>query len=336
MGIATVTKSDEQPEDKVGVEIVNSGVSSDTYVPKRLPEYVPFGHFNDLRAILESGIFAPVYISGQSGNGKTLMCEQVCALLKREMVLVSFTEETDEDDLIGGFRLKHNGDGDSQTVWEDGPAIVAMKKGAVLVLDEVDLGMLKIMCLQQILAGNPYLIKKTNELVEPAPGFMIIATANTKGRGSFDTRFVGNNILNEAFLDRFSFTIEQEYPSEPTEVSIVNKLFEKYGVDEDEHEKHSINLVKWAGLTRKTFEEDAIDDLISTRRLTHIVKAYAIFRDMKKSIKISLSRFNEEVSKSFYDLYTKTVDENNNDDGNEAEQQKKDTSSNPLDWGFDD
>lgn len=312
-------------EEKMGFEVTGS-ITGNSFVPKRMKEYVPFGHFSDIRAIIESGIFAPIYISGLSGNGKTLMCEQVCAILSRECVMVSFTEETDETDLIGHYDLING-----ETVWTDGPVITAMKRGAVLVLDEVDLGMFKIMCLQQVLAGNPVLIKKTGEMVYPAPGFMVIATANTKGRGSFDTRFVGNNILNEAFLDRFSFTIEQDYPSQATEVSILKKMFEHYGVTN--YGNFADVLVKWSGLTREAFNDHAIEDLISTRRLVHIVKAYAIFRDRTKAVKICLSRFDESVAKSFLDSYNKVVDETkeNNDEETEAESKVTKTPD-PFDW----
>jgi len=266
-------------------------------VPDKANGYVPFGHFTDVRTIVKSGKFYPMYITGLSGNGKTMMIEQVCAAEKREMVRVNITIETDEDDLIGGFRLV-----DGKTVWQNGPVIVAMERGAVLLLDEVDLGSNKLMCLQPVLEGKPVYLKKINKVITPMPGFNIIATANTKGKGSDDGRFIGTNVMNEAFLERFSITLEQEYPASKTEEKILNNVLAKAGVENGDFVS---KLVAWADITRKSFYEGAVSELISTRRLVHICEAFTIFSDREKSIQLCLNRFDVDTKQSFLDLYKK-------------------------------
>ena len=269
-------------------------------IPEKFANYVPFGHFKDVATIIGSRMFYPVFITGLSGNGKTLMVEQVCAKAKRELFRVNITKLTDEDDLLGGFRLV-----DGETCWFDGPVIEAMRRGAVLLLDEVDLGDEKLMCLQPVLEGKPILLKKINEIVAPAAGFTILATANTKGKGSDDGRFIGTHVMNEAFLERFPITIEQEYPSVAVEKKIVTKELESAGrPDPDFAEK----LVNWADIIRKTFYEGGVDEIIATRRLVHIAKAYGIFADRLKAVTFCLNRFDDETKESFMDLYTK-VDE---------------------------
>lgn len=270
-------------------------------VPNQAPGYVPFGHFNDVRMIIQSGKFYPTYITGLSGNGKTMMIEQIAAQEGRELVRANITKETDEDDLIGGFRLI-----DGKTVWQNGPVIVAMERGAILLLDEVDLGDAKLMCLQPILEGKPIYLKKTNRVVTPKAGFNILATANTKGKGSDDGRFIGTNVMNEAFLERFSITFEQEYPELKTEVKILNNVFGASGIsDKDFAEK----LVNWADMTRKAFYDGAVSEIISTRRLVHICEAYSIFgQNREKAIKLCLNRFDVDTKNAFFDLYTKIDD----------------------------
>lgn len=270
-------------------------------VPTKATGYVPFGNFNDVHMIIKSGKFYPTYITGLSGNGKTMMIEQICAQEKREMVRANITKETDEDDLIGGFRLI-----DGKTVWQNGPVIVAMERGAVLLLDEVDLGDAKLMCLQPVLEGKPIYLKKINRVVTPAPGFNVIATANTKGKGSDDGRFIGTNVMNEAFLERFSITFEQEYPPLKTEVKILNNVLAASDIqDSDFTEK----LVNWADMIRKAFYDGAVGDIISTRRLVHICEAYSIFgRDREKAIRLCLNRFDVDTKNGFYDLYSKLDD----------------------------
>jgi MoxR-like ATPase len=275
-----------------------------------MDNYVPFGHFKDLKSILKSGIFFPVFITGLSGNGKTLMVEQICAKLKKELFRVNITIETDEDDLIGSNTLING-----NIVFKEGPVLKAMRKGAVLLLDEVDLASNKIMCLQSILEGGGYLIKKTGEFVKPAEGFTVVATANTKGKGSEDGRFIGTNILNEAFLERFAICLEQEYPPVTTEKKIVKGDFAILGVNDDDF---ADKLVDWADVIRKSFYEGAVDEVISTRRLVHIAKAYSMFNDKLKSIEVCLARFDEDTKASFLDLYTK-VDEGVNPLGDELE-----------------
>lgn len=285
----------EKPSVKKKISIADSTVEN--LIPKSYENYVPFGQFSDIKNIIKSKMFYPVFITGLSGNGKTMMVEQVCAQLKREYFRVSITIETDEDDLLGGYRLQ-----DGETVWFDGPVVQAMKQGGVLLLDEVDLASNKIMCLQPILEGKGILLKKINQFVEPAPGFQILATANTKGKGSEDGRFIGTNILNEAFLERFPITIEQEYPSVSVEKKIIIKELVSAGAPDEDF---ADNLTKWADIIRKTFLEGGIDELIATRRLVHIAKAYAMFGDRLKAIELCINRFDDETKSAFLDLYTK-------------------------------
>ena len=266
-------------------------------IPQSDPQYVSWGHFKDIKTIISSKIFYPVFVTGLSGNGKTSMIHEVCAKLKRDLVRVNITIETDEDDLLGGFRLV-----DGETVWQDGPIINAMRRGSIALVDEIDLASHKIMCLQTVLEGKPIYLKKINEVVYPEPGFNVIATANTKGKGSDDGRFIGTNILNEAFLDRFSATIYQEYPSTKMETKILKKQFAKYEIDEDEFVD---KLVKWADVIRRSFKEGAVDDIVTTRRLIDVTKSYSIFNDKMKAVAMCLERFDDETKESFTDLYTK-------------------------------
>lgn len=272
-------------------------VEVDNLVPKKDATYVAFGFHKDLTTILSSKNFYPVFITGLSGNGKTTMVEQVCASLKREAIRVNISIETDEDDLIGGNTLI-----DGNVVYREGPVLLAMKRGAVLILDECDRGSNKLMCLQAILEGKPYFNKKTGETVYPAPGFNIVATANTKGQGSDSGKYMSAQILDDAFLERFAVTIEQEYPSVKVEKKIVMKKMERVEkVDEDFADK----LVAWSDIIRKTFKEGAIDDLISTRRLEHIVNAFAMFGSRLKAIEMCIARFDADTKTAFLDLYTK-------------------------------
>ena len=288
--------------EEMGVATVEFKVKTATntvmnLIPKKDPQYVAWGHFKDIKTILESRMFYPVFVTGLSGNGKTSMIREVCAKLKRDMVRVNITVETDEDDLLGGFRLVNG-----ETVWQDGPLVVAMKTGAVALIDEVDLASHKIMCLQPIMEGQPIYLKKINEVVYPAAGFNIVATANTKGKGSSDGRFMGTNILNEAFLDRFSATFYQEYPSTSFEEKILKKQFAMYEISEDDFVS---KLVKWADVIRRSFKEGAVDDIVTTRRLIDITKTFSIFNNKMKAITLCLERFDDETRDSFADLYTK-------------------------------
>jgi len=270
---------------------------TESYVPAKVSNYVKFGHYNDVKTIKKSKQFYPVFITGLSGNGKTMMIEQVHADLKKELFRVNITIETDEDDLIGHYALI-----DGRTVWQDGPVVMAMERGATLLLDEVDLASNKIMCLQPVLEGNPLLIKKEGRIIRPKAGFTVMATANTKGKGSEDGRFIGTNILNEAFLERFPITVEQEYPSVSVEKKIINKLMFSLGcLDEDFTGK----LVDWADLIRKTFYDGGVDEIIATRRLVHIVHAFSIFKDRMKAIAMCVARFDDQTKETFMDLYSK-------------------------------
>jgi len=294
-----VTVMPTQQVSNMPVAAATESVNSDNFkiIPEKMSNYVPFGHFKDVENIIKSKIFFPVFVTGLSGNGKTLMIEQVCAKLKRELFRVNITIETDEDDLMGGHTLVNG-----NIVFREGPVIKAMRKGAVLLLDEVDLGSNKMMCLQSVLEGKGYLIKKTGEWVTPAEGFTVLATANTKGQGSEDGKFIGTQIMNEAMLERFAITMQQEYPPVTTERKILAKEMELTGsVDQEFVEK----LVDWADVIRKTFYEGAIDDVITTRRLVHIVNAYRMFGDKLKSIQMCISRFDEETRNAVLDLYTK-------------------------------
>ncbi len=270
---------------------------TESFVPDRNETYVPFGFFNDLRDIIKSRIFYPIYITGLSGNGKTFMIEQVCAALKRELIRVNITKRTDESDLIGSYELV-----DGNTIRREGPVITAMRRGAVLLLDECDLGTEDILCLQPILEGKPYFDKKTGEVVHPAAGFNVIATANTKGKGSDDGRFIGTNLLNEAFLERFAITVEQEYPPASTERKILEKNFAVLNITDT---TFIDRLITWAEVIRKSFADGAVDEVISTRRLVHISKAYSIFNNRLKAIEMCLNRFDSDTKTAFLDLYTK-------------------------------
>jgi len=266
-------------------------------IPDKDDTFVKFGNFNDIKKIIQSGIFYPAFITGLSGNGKTFCVEQVCAQLKRELIRVNITIETDEDDLIGGFRLVNG-----ETVWHNGPVIEALERGAVLLLDEVDLASNKILCLQSILEGKGVFLKKIGRFVKPAAGFNVIATANTKGKGSDDGRFIGTNVLNEAFLERFPVTFEQSYPAPATEQKILEGVALDLGVEDRDFCKR---LVDWADIIRKTFYDGGIEEIISTRRLVHIVRAYSIFQDKAKAIQVCVNRFDDETKQSFLELYDK-------------------------------
>jgi hypothetical protein len=270
---------------------------TENFVPSKDPLYVPFGFFNDLKNILVSKMFYPVMVTGLSGNGKTFMVEQACAASNREMIKVSISIETDEDDLIGGNTLVNG-----NVVYREGPVLNAMRRGAVLVLDEIDRGSNKLLAIQAIAEGKPYINKKTGEVIEPAPGFNIVATANTKGKGSDDGRFIAAQILDEAFLERFPITVEQEYASNTVEKKILKKVFDSLNLEDD---GFITKLVDWADIIRKTFYEGGVDEIIATRRLVHIAKAYSIFGDKMKAIELCVNRFDEETKTSFLDLYTK-------------------------------
>ena len=270
-------------------------------VPDKDPVFVPWGYFRDIKKIVTSKQFYPIFVTGLSGNGKTMNVTQACAATKRECIRVNITIETDEDDLLGGYRLQ-----DGQTVWQNGPVIEAMERGALLLLDEIDLASNKIMCLQPILEGNGIFLKKINKFVKPAKGFNVIATANTKGQGSDDGKFIGTNILNEAFLERFPITIEQAYPTNTIENKILlNVMREKGYKPEKLPVAFAKDLVTWADIIRKTYYEGGVDELISTRRLVHIVEAFSIFKNKMKAIEMCTNRFDLDTKTSFLDLYTK-------------------------------
>ena len=261
-------------------------------MPQKDDSFVRFGNFSDIKKIIQSGLFYPTFITGLSGNGKTFSVEQACAQLGRELIRVNITIETDEDDLIGGFRLVNG-----ETVWHNGPVIEALERGAILLLDEIDLASNKILCLQSVLEGKGLFLKKIGKVVQPSFGFNVIATANTKGKGSDDGRFIGTNVLNEAFLERFPVTFEQEYPTASIETKILNKI-----CDDADFCKR---LADWADIIRKTFYDGGIEEIISTRRLVHIVQAYSIFNDKAKAIQVCVNRFDDETKQAFLELYDK-------------------------------
>ena len=276
---------------------VQSVMNDEIFIPSVDKYFVQCGHFSDVKAIIASNSFYPTYVTGLSGNGKTMMIEQACAKANKHYIRVQITPETDEDDLIGGFRLVNG-----ETVFAEGPVIKAMKQGALLLIDELDRGSNKIMCLQGVLEGKPVLIKKTGEIVTPAEGFNVMATANTKGKGSEDGRFIAANIIDEAFLERFTITMEQPYPSTGTEKRIIVKHMEKFNKKDAEFAEL---LTVWSETIRKTFEDGGVDDLVSTRRLCHIVQTYSIFGDRNKAIELCVNRFDQDTKEAFIDLYQK-------------------------------
>jgi len=290
--------------------VVASTSTSEVYVPEKDATFVRWGYFSDVLKIIKSGMFYPMYVAGLSGNGKTMMIEQACANANREYVRVQITPETDEDDLIGGFRLING-----ETVFAKGPVIKAMEAGAVLLIDEIDRGSNKLMCLQGVLEGKPVLIKKTGEVVKPASGFNVIATANTKGQGDEDGRFIAATIIDDAFLERFTVTLEQPYPTEATERKIVANHMEKFGVSDDDF---CTLLVRWGQAIRRTFADGGVDDIISTRRLCHIVQTFSIFGDRLKAIELCVNRFESDTRQAFIDLYTKVDADIANGIGEEA------------------
>jgi hypothetical protein len=291
----------EEPKEPVVAKaafVVSSLIGN--IVPDKDPVFVPWGYFKDIKKIVSSKAFYPIFVTGLSGNGKTMNVSQACAAANRECIRVNITIETDEDDLLGGYRLQ-----DGQTVWQDGPVIEAMKRGALLLLDEIDLASNKIMCLQPILEGNGVFLKKINQFVKPAKGFNVIATANTKGQGSDDGKFIGTNILNEAFLERFPITIEQAYPSNKIEEKILLNVMSDKKLTSTVDSEFAKSLVTWADIIRKTYYEGGVDELISTRRLVHIVEAFSIFKNKMKAIEMCTNRFDLDTKTSFLDLYTK-------------------------------
>jgi MoxR-like ATPase len=308
-------EGDVKPQKEKKQEVVSEIKSEAAYivssltgniVPAKDPIFVSFGSYPDIKSIVKSGKFYPVFITGLSGNGKTMGVTQACAELKKELIRVNVTIETDEDDLLGGYRLK-----DGQTVWQNGPVIEAMERGALLLLDEIDLASNKIMCLQPILEGSGVYVKKINKFVKPKDGFQIIATANTKGQGSEDGKFIGTNILNEAFLERFPVTFEQKYPTMSIEKKILTNTLKAAGKKDDQFID---KLVTWADVIRRTFFDGGVDEIISTRRLVHITQAYAIFDNKIKAIELCTNRFDDDTKNSFVELYTKV------DSGSSVEQ----------------
>jgi hypothetical protein len=295
--VADAVAAVEAPAVDTVMNLVASNMEKQNLVPASFEGFVPWGNYSNLKKIVKSGMFYPVFITGLSGNGKTLMVEQLHAELGKELIRLNITIETDEDDLLGGFRLVNG-----ETKFVPGPVIEAMERGCTLLLDECDLGSNKLMALQPVLEGKGVFLKKVNKWVTPKDGFNVIATANTKGKGSEDGRFIGTNILNEAFLERFAITVEQPYPTAATEKKIVMGSMKKYGeVDEE----FATNLVTWAEVIRKTFYDGGVDEIISTRRLDHIVKAFTIFKDKMTAIEMCVARFDEDTKESFIDLYTK-------------------------------
>ena len=324
-GIVNPSKNVKQKVSKkpdvVSKQISVSQSVADNLVPSKEQTFVPFGNYKDIKNIIKSNIFYPTFITGLSGNGKTLNIIQSCAELKRELIRVNITIETDEDDLLGGFRLQ-----DGETVWHDGPVVDAMKRGALLLLDEIDLASNKIMCLQPILEGNGVFLKKIGQFIEPKDGFNIIATANTKGKGSDDGRFIGTNILNEAFLERFPVTFEQEYPSAKIEQKILDNVMSHYSLKDDQF---TGNLVKWADVIRRTFYDGGVDEIIATRRLVHIINAFAIFKNKLKAVEVCINRFDTDTKNSFLDLYTKvdsgvSIEELNQGPSDDSEESNSD------------
>jgi MoxR-like ATPase len=297
--VATVTpmKKVDTPQTGNRIASVTTELETENLVPSVYKNYVPFGNYQDLLAIVQSNQFFPIFITGQSGNGKTMSVEQACAKAKRKFVCISMTPDTDESDLLGNYVLING-----QMEWRDGPVTIAARQGAVLCIDEIDYGAQNLSCLQRVLEGKPFMLKKKGETVTPAPGFTIVATANTKGKGSDDGRYMFTNVLNEAFLERFLNTYEQEYPPTSVEKKIIKKELVAVGKEDD---TFADMLVTWADTIRKTFAEGGVDEIISTRRLVHIVKTYGVHGDRMKAVSLCLNRFDDDTKMSFLDLYTK-------------------------------
>jgi cobaltochelatase CobS len=304
----SIAKPALQIQNRVALHSVSSVKSSEVYVPDVDPSYIKWGEYSTITKVVKSRMYFPIYVSGLSGNGKTMMIEQACAFAKREYVRLQISPETDEDDLIGGFRLVNG-----ETVFQKGPVIKAMEEGAILLIDEIDRASNKVMCLQGVLEGKPILIKKTGEIISPADGFNVIATANTKGRGSDDGRYSAASIIDDAFLERFCCEIDQKFPSPNVERKIVESHMNKYGVEDDEFVE---KLIGWSNVIRKTFYSDGVEELISTRRLCHIAKAFSLFKDRLKAITMCVNRFDDETRMAFLDLYTK-IDESQLDENGE-------------------
>ena len=283
-------------------------------IPEKDDTFVSFGNFSDVKKIIQSGIFYPTFITGLSGNGKTFSVEQACSQLKREYIRVNITLESDSDDLLGGFRLVNG-----ETVWHNGPVVEAMERGAILLLDEIDLASNKIMCLQSVLEGKGVFLKKIGKHIAPKAGFNVFATANTKGKGSDDGRFIGTNVLNEAFLERFPITFEQQYPTIAIETKILTNVAQSLKIPMiGEHTDFIKHLCNWSDIIRKTFADGGIDEVISTRRLVHIIKAYSIFGKKDKALKVCLNRFDDETKATFVELYDKIdaeFQQNNTEEG---------------------
>jgi hypothetical protein len=294
------TPADEQIAQIKTVEtsaVAEFTLTAGSYIPDRLKTFVPWGHFKEIESFVRSGLFAPIFITGLPGNGKTTMVEQICAKHKREFFRVNITTMTDEEDLIGGYRLIKG-----ETVWQDGPVVHAMRRGAVLLLDEIDQATPKTMCLQPVLEGKPIFIKKINQWVEPAKGFTVLSTANTKGQGDNDGRFAGAQVLNAAFLDRIAFTYEQGYPTVATEKRIVKKIMTKHDCVDDDF---ADLLCRWADIIRKSFYEGSVDEIITTRRLIDAITAFKVFKDRLKSVELIIARFDDDTKEAFRSLYTK-------------------------------
>ena len=317
-----LTTKAPEVETKSEAAYIVSSLTGDI-VPKKDPVFVSFGNYPDVKSIIKSKMFYPVFITGLSGNGKTMGVTQACAENKRELIRVNITIETDEDDLLGGYRLK-----DGQTVWQNGPVIEAMERGAVLLLDEIDLASNKIMCLQPILEGSGVFVKKINRFVKPANGFNVVATANTKGQGSDDGKFIGTNVLNEAFLERFPITFEQSYPKPSVEEKILVSTYKQASGKSDKD--FCKKLVTWADVIRKTYFDGGVDEIISTRRLVHIIQAYAIFGKKMKAVEVCTNRFDNDTKNSFIELYTKV------DAGATAEQIAEQQRQSDIDSQMDD
>ncbi len=310
-GETSTSASTAVPTAEAPVPMTTMSLAPDaSFIPEKIGTYVPFGHFKDVERIVKSRRFYPCFITGLSGNGKTTMVEQVASKTKRPLFRINITAETDEDDLLGGFRLI-----DGNTVWQDGPVVQAMKQGAILLLDEVDLASVKVMCLQPVLEGKGVFIKKIGTWVSPADGFTVFATANTKGKGDDHGRFIGTNVLNEAFLDRFPVTLEQDYPSAAQERKMLVKRLESDGINDEDFAE---NLVKWAQIVRKSYHEGAVDEIITTRRLINCCEAFGIFGDKSKSIDLAISRFDQDTKEAFMSLYSK-IDADIDDDANGQE-----------------
>ena len=268
-------------------------------IPTLKKHYVQWGNYKDVERLLASNKFFALYLTGDSGTGKDIMIEQACAKLGRAMIRVQITRETKEDQLVGSKSLVNG-----NIVYEDGPIVWAAENGACINLSEISAGDAnELLCLQHVLEGDAFFVKSANKWVTPKAGFCVIATDNTKGMGSDSGKFVGTNILNSAFLERFKMTMEQQYPPVKIEREILAKEMLRHKSEVDT--KFIEELSDWVAVIRKTYMDEGIDEQITTRRACHIVDVHCNFFPVDKAIQLCTARFDDTTQAAFLTLWEK-------------------------------